>query len=125
MGRENVSVTLKDIAKEAVILGRFNKDILKFLKKNIKNLVYAGVNYVDGGIDEVICDGYKGGCTAVEHLISLGHRKIGFVGTTGINKEFNLINEKGICIPDEIVFLSPIIDTVTMGNIPNDDVKEI
>lgn len=77
----------------AVILGRFNKDVLEFLRKNIKNLVYAGVNYVDGGFDEVICDGYKGACTAVEHLISLGHKEIGFLGTTGANREFNLVNE--------------------------------
>ena len=77
----------------AIILGRFNKDVLKFLKGNIKNLVYAGVNYVDGGIDEVICDGYKGACTAVEHLIELGHKQIGFLGTVGTHNEANLINE--------------------------------
>lgn len=77
----------------AIILGRFNKEVLNFFKGNIKNLVYAGVNYVDGGIDEVICDGYKGACTAIEHLISLGHKQIGFLGTVGINKKSNLINE--------------------------------
>ena len=95
----------------AVILGRFNKDVLRFLKENIKNIVYAGVNYVDGGFDEVICDGYKGACTAVEHLISLGHKAIGFIGTTGIDKEFNLINEHRF---------NAYVDTMNGNNIPID-----
>ncbi|WP_304943856.1 LacI family DNA-binding transcriptional regulator [Vallitalea guaymasensis] len=75
----------------AVILGRFSEDVLNFLKQNIKNIVYTGVNYVDAGFDEVICDGYKGAMAAVEYLISLNHRDIGFIGST---KELeNVVNE--------------------------------
>ncbi|NLL71833.1 MAG: LacI family transcriptional regulator [Epulopiscium sp.] len=77
----------------AIILGRFSQDVLKFLKANIQNLVYAGVNYVNGGFDEVICDGYKGACTAVEHLISLGHTDIGFVGAIRGKDQNRVINE--------------------------------
>lgn len=93
----------------AIILGRFNKEVLTFLRRNIKNLVYAGVNYVGDGFDEVICDGYKGACTAVEHLISLGHTEIGFIGTTGINKGFNLVNEHRY---------DAYLDTMKKHNIP-------
>lgn len=75
----------------AVILGRFSEDVLNFLKQNIKDIVYAGVNYVDAGFDEVICDGYQGAMCAVEHLIELNHRAIGFIGST---KEMeNVVNE--------------------------------
>ncbi len=93
----------------AIILGQFNKEVLGFLKKNIKNLVYAGVNYVDGGFDEVICDGYKGACTAIEHLISLGHKKIGFLGLVGVKEGFNLVNEHRY---------NAYVDTMNKYNIP-------
>lgn len=75
----------------AVILGRFSEDVLNFLKQNIRNIVYTGVNYVDAGFDEVICDGYKGAMEAVEYLIKLGHEKIGFIGST--RETENVINE--------------------------------
>ncbi|GAA0181795.1 maltose operon transcriptional repressor MalR [Clostridium sediminicola] len=75
----------------AVILGRFNEDVLKFLKQNIKNIVYAGVNYVDAGFDEIICDGYKGAQEAVEYLVSLGHENIGFIGS--LPSEEDVVNE--------------------------------
>jgi DNA-binding LacI/PurR family transcriptional regulator len=75
----------------AVILGRFSEDVLKFLKQNIKNIVYAGVNFVDAGFDEVICDGYKGAQEAVKYLIGLGHRDIGFIGAIPFEKD--VVNE--------------------------------
>ncbi|MCT4542735.1 MAG: LacI family transcriptional regulator [Vallitalea sp.] len=75
----------------AVILGRFSEDVLNFLKQNVKNIVYTGVNYVNAGFDEVICDGYKGAMEAVEYLISLKHRNIGFIGST--KQIENVVNE--------------------------------
>jgi len=77
----------------AVIMGRFNKDFLMFLKNNIANLVYAGLNYVNGGFDEVICDAYKAAICAVEHLISLGHTKIGYIGSIPEFEDNGVINE--------------------------------
>ena len=77
----------------AVVMGRFNKDFLEFLKNNIKNLVYAGLNYVNGGFDEVICDAYKAAICAVEHLISLGHKKIGYIGSAAEPENNGIINE--------------------------------
>jgi len=50
----------------AIILGRFDEETLNFFKNNINHLVYAGVNYVNGGFDEVICDGYKGSTAALK-----------------------------------------------------------
>lgn len=77
----------------AVVMGRFNKDFLKFLTNNISNLVYAGLNYVNGGFDEVICDAYKAAVCAVEHLISLGHQKIGYIGVIPRLENNSVINE--------------------------------
>ncbi len=63
-----------------VVTGRFDEATLDFLQSNFDNVIYAGVNYIDGGFDEVICDGYLGAKKAMKHLIEKGHRKIGFVG---------------------------------------------
>lgn len=76
----------------AIILGRFNRDMLNFLTGHIENLIYAGVNYVDGGFDEVICDGYQGACAATQYLIDLGHTQIGFIGMVR-GDETGIINE--------------------------------
>ena len=77
----------------AIILGQFNKDTLKILKANIKNLIYAGVNAVNAGFDEVICDGYRGASAAAQYLIDLGHKDIGFIGPIKGSKENEVINE--------------------------------
>lgn len=67
-------------AEGIVVTGRFEKDILDLIRKNFKHIVYAGVNTVGVGFDEVICDGYTGARTAVTHLMDMGHRDIGYVG---------------------------------------------
>lgn len=76
-----------------IVLGRFDKNTLEFLKNNFNNIVYAGVNYVNGGFDEVICDGYKGTNVAIEYLIKSGYEKIGFVGEIPQQNEHKVINE--------------------------------
>lgn len=78
----------------AIILGRFNLDTLKFLKKNMKHIIYAGINYVNAGFDEIICDGYQAAQTAVNYLITLGHTQIGYIGTVPQKDEnTQLVNE--------------------------------
>lgn len=67
-------------AEGIVVTGRFDQDILDLVKKQYKFIVYAGVNAVGAGFDEVICDGYNGARTAIQHLIDQGHETIGYVG---------------------------------------------
>lgn len=67
-------------AEGIVVTGRFDQEILDLVKKQFKHIVYAGVNAVEAGFDEVICDGYNGARTAIHHLIEQGHRNIGYVG---------------------------------------------
>lgn len=77
---EIYNYVLANPVEGVVVLGRFDQDTLEFLKKHYTNIIYAGVNSVNGGFDEVICDGYKGAKAALNHLKDLGHEKIGFVG---------------------------------------------
>lgn len=76
-----------------IIMGRFQKEVLDYLTSNYANIVYAGVNYVGAGFDEVICDAYKGAVTAVEYLIGKGHIQIGFIGDTASETQNSVINE--------------------------------
>ncbi len=74
-----------------IMLGRTSLENITLLRERIPNLVYAGVNSIGGGFDEVICDGYAGAVCAVHHLTSLGHRKIGYIGST--QQKYQVFNE--------------------------------
>ncbi len=62
------------------VLGRFDKNLLSFIKKQYKHVVYTGLNIIDTGFDQVICDGYQASVAAVNYLYKLGHTSIGYVG---------------------------------------------
>ncbi len=62
------------------VLGRCDKDTLKFLKLHFKKVVYAGLNALDAEYDQVICDGYAVAADAMEYLFQLGHERIGYIG---------------------------------------------
>jgi len=77
-----------------IVLGRFDAHILTMLKNHFKHMVYAGVNSVDAGFDEVICDGYDGAKAALQHLFDQGHHRIGYVGYVADKVEGDvLVNE--------------------------------
>lgn len=63
-----------------MILGKCSKEGIDELKKRCKNIVTINRNSNNLSVDEVLCDGYKIANIAVEYLLSLGHRKIGYVG---------------------------------------------
>ncbi len=62
------------------VLGRCDKETLKFLKLHFKKVVYAGLNALDAEYDQVICDGYAVATDAMEHLFGLGHVRTGYIG---------------------------------------------
>ncbi len=66
----------------AVVLGRFNENAMSFLGQHYKNIVYVGRNKISAPWDQVICDGYEATQIAIEHLISNGHQRIGYIGET-------------------------------------------
>ena len=64
-----------------IIIGRCNPDVLKKLMQKYRSIVSVNRNSTNYEVDEVLCDGKKIAETAVEHLIALGHRNIGYVGS--------------------------------------------
>ena len=63
-----------------IVIGRCNKEILKKLNMRFGNVVSVNRNSTNREVDEVTCDGRKVAALAVESLIRLGHRDIGYVG---------------------------------------------
>ncbi|MFQ9515873.1 MAG: LacI family DNA-binding transcriptional regulator [Eubacterium sp.] len=63
-----------------IVVGKCSKEALKKLKKHFKNIVAVNRNPHNQEVDEIVCDGRKIATKAVEHLISLGHKNIGYVG---------------------------------------------
>lgn len=64
------------------VLGRCDKQLLKFLKQYFKCVAYTGLNNLEAKYDQIICDGYQASITAMNHLMQLGHTKIAYIGET-------------------------------------------
>lgn len=62
------------------VLGRFDKNLLDFIKKQYKHVVYVGLNKIETEFDQVISDGYQASIAAINYLHKLGHRSIAYVG---------------------------------------------
>ena len=62
------------------VLGRCDKQLLKFLKQYFKYVAYTGLNNLEAKYDQIICDGCQASISAIRHLISLGHKRISYIG---------------------------------------------
>lgn len=78
--------TLQMIAANEIdgiaVLGRCDKQLLKFLKKHFQYVVYTGLNNLDAKYDQIICDGEQIGYDIVTFLLNQGHKKIAYIGET-------------------------------------------
>lgn len=63
-----------------IVIGKCNQEALKKLKNKFRNVISINRNSTNFEVDEVTCNGSKIAQKAVEHLISLGHTEIGYVG---------------------------------------------
>lgn len=63
-----------------IVIGKCNHEALKRLNRSYKGVVSVNRNSTNYEVDEVLCDGRKIAKMAVEHLISLGHRRIAYLG---------------------------------------------
>lgn len=63
-----------------VIIGKCNDNVIKKLSERYRGIVSVNRNSTNYLVDEVTCDGKRIASMAVEHLIGLGHRQIGYVG---------------------------------------------
>lgn len=72
-----------------IIIGKCNETALKKLNQKYKSIVSVNRNSTNYEVDEVICDGRKIASIAVEHLIELGHRDIGYLGECHNEARYN------------------------------------
>src|SRR5262245_22309478 len=61
-----------------------NDFLLRLVERDLR-MVVVGRTFNHPQVDRVTADHWKGAYEAVEHLISLGHQRIGFVGVSPIN----------------------------------------
>lgn len=85
----------------AIVLGHFeNERLVRQLERQYKNLVFVGRSSISTHWDQIICDGYEASKTAMEHLLSYGHQKIGYIGETGSEIRFcaycDILRKKGL-----------------------------
>lgn len=86
-GKREIGNNLKKMLEESrekaeglVIMGKCKKEVLDVLREKYKGIVMIVRNHADYGVDEVLLDGNQVAAAALEHLISLGHKKIGYIG---------------------------------------------
>ncbi len=72
-----------------VVIGKCNKEALKKLIQKYKSVVSINRDTTNYEVDEVLCDGKKIASLAVEYLIHLGHRNIGYVGECHNEARYN------------------------------------
>ncbi|MCD8087154.1 MAG: LacI family transcriptional regulator [Oscillospiraceae bacterium] len=67
-------------ADGVVLLGRCDQSRIAAVRERNRNLVGLWRNPMEGALDQVFCSGEKAAQTAVDYLISLGHRDIAYIG---------------------------------------------
>ncbi len=76
---ETLSQSLKDV-NGVIILGRCSRKLLGEITAQNRNVVGIWRNSMDFDVDEVLCDGEAAARMAMDHLLSLGHRQIAYIG---------------------------------------------
>lgn len=111
---EDLDKIIQEMAEETggrcdglIIIGRCNQEALKKLNKKYGSVVSVNRNSTNYEVDEVLCDGSKIASMAVEHLIMLGHREIGYVGECQNEARYrgfiNTLQEHGIKLDKDYV----------------------
>ncbi len=77
---EKINFSLLKESDGIIILGRCTENLLNKIGKYSRNIVGIGRNPTNYKMDEVICNGKTAAIKAMEYLISLNHRKIGYIG---------------------------------------------
>lgn len=63
-----------------ISLGQLSKEYAKLLSENVKNLILLDYYVPSLALDSVVTNGYSGGYKLASYLISMGHKKIGYIG---------------------------------------------
>ncbi len=90
-----------------IALGRCSQALLKHVQQKNRNIVGIWRNPMDFTVDEVVCDGQKAAELAVNYLISLGHRKIAYIGDCSFESRYvgycNTLIQHGIPINYDLI----------------------
>ena len=97
-----------------VVLVRCDKATLKFLKKHFHYVAYTGLNGIDANFDQILCDGYAASVCALEYLIELGHRRIGYIGE--ISSENRYRGYRDIIAKYELPFSNSYVAPVSFSS---------
>ena len=88
-----------------IILGRTDNTTLHNLQNVYRHVLYTGLQDLPMDIDQVISSGYQAARTAVQYLLSLGHRKICYIGEKTHEQRFlaykETMAEAGLTITDQ------------------------
>lgn len=66
--------------KGLIILGKCPKELIASLHNLYRYMVAVDRNPTDYELDEIVCDGKYAAILAMKHLVSLGHKKIAYIG---------------------------------------------
>ncbi len=100
-----------------IILGKCPPELIAFAKKRYSYITGIDRNPTNYEYDEVICNGESAAKTAVEYLISLGHKKIAYIGDCTYESRYigyyqALLNHR---IPLDYNFVYPSTQTESEG----------
>ena len=71
-----------------IILGRCSHKLLKHITSQNRNVIGIWRNTTNFDVDEVVCDGKKAAELAVQHLLSLGHKQIAYIGDCSFESRY-------------------------------------
>lgn len=111
---ETCRLILNNDVSGVVILGRCDKDTLKFLKKHFHYVVYTGLNEIDANFDQILCSGYDASLCAMDHLIELGHQHIGYLGE--VSQENRYVGYKDALTKHQLPFDSSYFCSTTFSS---------
>ena len=81
MLKEKSSFSVTDTHADGIILlGKCPAELISTLQNHYHNIVGIDRNPTNFDYDEVICSGTTAAVTAMNYLISLGHKKIAYIG---------------------------------------------
>ena len=71
-----------------IILGKCPSNLIPLLKRRYQHIAGIDRNPTEYEYDEVICNGQAAAVKAMEHLISLGHRDIAYIGNCSFESRY-------------------------------------
>lgn len=77
----NLVSAFKEPVSGLILMESLNRELYDYVRSHVPHMV--GIDTVREDIDNVGYDHYRAGLIATRHLISQGHKKIGFIGGSG------------------------------------------